>query len=67
MRNPHDVSPGDVIAAWEDGTIMLDDGVTTYNPLRALRFFVRRSEELAQEVTALRLEVERIKYRHGPV
>ena len=34
-----DESPGDVIAAESDGTIILDDGITTWNPLRAARFF----------------------------
>lgn len=33
-----DSSPGDVIAAYRDGTIVLDDGITTYNPERARRF-----------------------------
>lgn len=33
-----DTSPGDVIAAEPDGTIMLDDGITTWNPERATRF-----------------------------
>lgn len=33
-----DLSPGNVIAAYEDGTIVLDDGIT-YNPERALQFF----------------------------
>jgi hypothetical protein len=33
-----DNSPGDVIAAYADGTIVLDDSVTTWNPLRALAF-----------------------------
>jgi hypothetical protein len=36
-RYPDD-SPGDVIAASFDGTIFLDDGITTWNPLRALAF-----------------------------
>jgi hypothetical protein len=31
-----DFSPGDVVHWYADGTIVLDDGVTTYNPLRAL-------------------------------
>lgn len=31
-----DESPGDVIAWEPDGSIVLDDGVTTWNPLRAL-------------------------------
>lgn len=33
-----DLSPGDVIAADLDGTIVLDDGVTTWNPARAREF-----------------------------
>ena len=34
-----DESPGDVIHAEADGTITLDDGITTWNPLRALEWF----------------------------
>ncbi len=34
-----DDSPGDVISANMDGTIVLDDGITTWNPLRALAWF----------------------------
>jgi hypothetical protein len=37
-RYPDD-SPGDVIHATRDGTIVLDDGVTTWNPLRALAWY----------------------------
>jgi hypothetical protein len=33
-----DESLGDVIAAYEDGTIVLDDGITTWNPRRAHAF-----------------------------
>jgi len=33
-----DWSAGDVIAAYEDGTIVLDDGITTWNPIRARAF-----------------------------
>jgi len=33
-QHPDD-SPGDVIAAYPDGTIVLDDDITTWNPLRA--------------------------------
>ena len=33
-----DDSPGDVIAAYPDGTIVLDDGITTWAPQRALAF-----------------------------
>jgi hypothetical protein len=33
-----DWSPGDVIAAYSDGTIVLDDGLTTWNPERANDF-----------------------------
>jgi len=31
----NDLSPGDVIYAYEDGTIVLDDGITTYNRVKA--------------------------------
>ena len=34
-----DWSIGDVIAAYEDGTIVLDDGTTTWNPIRAKEFY----------------------------
>src|SRR5262252_2884329 len=33
-----DWSPGDVIAAYPDGTIVLDDGITTWNLERAQKF-----------------------------
>ncbi len=36
-RYPDD-SPGDVITAYADGTILLDDGIITWNPLRALEW-----------------------------
>lgn len=32
---PNDWSPGDIIDANEDGTIVLDDGITTHNKVRA--------------------------------
>lgn len=38
-----DDSPGDVIAAEADGTIVLDDAITTWNPLRALAFLAGRT------------------------
>lgn len=39
VRGPvDDLSPGDVIAAYPDGTIVLDDGITTYNMQRAQEF-----------------------------
>jgi len=34
-----DWSPGEVVAAYEDGTIVLDDGLTTWNPERARQYF----------------------------
>ena len=37
-----DDSPGDVIHAEYDGTIILDDAVTTWNPLRALEWFKKQ-------------------------
>jgi hypothetical protein len=33
-----DLCPGDVIAAYVDGTVVLDDGISIWNPLRALAF-----------------------------
>lgn len=35
---PYDWTPGDVIHAESDGTIVLDDGITTYNPIRAAQW-----------------------------
>lgn len=40
-----DDSPGDVIAAESDGTITLDDGITTWNPLRALGWYAAAKEK----------------------
>jgi hypothetical protein len=37
-----DESPGDVIAAYPDGTIILDDGITTWNPRRAAKFLAEQ-------------------------
>ena len=48
-----DDSPGDVIAAYSDGTIVLDDGITTWNPLRALVWIERRREENAERASKL--------------
>lgn len=33
-----DDCPGDVIAAYADGTVVLDDGLDVWNPVRALAF-----------------------------
>lgn len=44
-----DTSPGDVIAAYKDGTIVLDDGITTWNPERALAYYDARIAELTAE------------------
>lgn len=38
QQQQDDMSPGDVIAAYPDGTIVLDDGITTYNMQRAQEF-----------------------------
>lgn len=38
VTEPDDLSPGDVIYAYEDGTIVLDDGITTHNAVRARRW-----------------------------
>lgn len=42
-----DVSVGDVIAAAPDGTIVLDDGITTWNPSRAVAFLVAQAKAQA--------------------
>ena len=42
-----DDSTGDVIAAYDDGTIILDDSITTWNPLRALKF-MRSARDAAE-------------------
>lgn len=39
MQSERDWTPGDVIAAYPDGTIVLDDGITTWNDLRAAEWF----------------------------
>jgi hypothetical protein len=50
-----DWSPGDVIASYPDGTIVLDDGTTTWNPERAVPADpptprVERCEQALQEM-----------------
>lgn len=45
MSESWDWSPGDVIHAYEDGTIVLDDSITTYNPARAVDYFLRRAQK----------------------
>ena len=39
-RDSLDWTIGDVIHAHEDGTIILDDGITTWNPIRAADYFL---------------------------
>jgi hypothetical protein len=51
-RYPDD-SPGDVIQAQSDGTITLDDGITTWNPLKALAWFKAELEQAKAEVVRL--------------
>src|SRR3954453_2481222 len=53
-----DLSPGDVIAAEPDGTITLDDGITTWNPARACEFLTRQA-------LAKGAEEERERLRRG--
>lgn len=47
-----DVSPGDVIAAYADGSIVLDDGITTYHPLRACAFLAAESDRQKRRAEA---------------
>lgn len=44
-----DASPGDVIHAQADGTITLDDAITTWEPLRALKWYAAELERVTQE------------------
>lgn len=51
-----DESPGDVIAADADGTIILDDSLTTWNPVRAAAFLAQRlTIETQAHVTELNM------------
>ena len=43
-----DGSPGHAIDADADGTIVLDDGITTWNPLRALAWAMGQVEQLRE-------------------
>lgn len=43
-----DWSIGDVIHAEEDGTIVLDDGITTWNPIRAKVFLDKEKKRLEE-------------------
>lgn len=67
-----DDSPGDVISAEWDGTIILDDSITTWNPLRALAFLEERHKQaraneglalrgVSAEFAATTLELERVR------
>jgi len=42
--NNQDWTPGDVISAYEDGFIVLDDGTIVYNPIRAREFLKTTNE-----------------------
>jgi phosphohistidine swiveling domain-containing protein len=46
-----DVSPGDVIAAYPDGTVVLDDGITTHNMQKAQAFAQQHGWSKQQEPT----------------
>lgn len=63
-----DISPGDVIAAYPDGTVVLDDGITTFNPASAYQFFMAQNDrESAEAVASAHPEVREIfNYPHGP-
>jgi hypothetical protein len=39
-----DLSPGDVVYAYEDGTIIFDDGLTSYNKVKAERWLKEHNE-----------------------
>jgi hypothetical protein len=63
-RTEPDTSPGDVIAAYPDGVIVLDDGITTWNPTRAVAFLLADSERRANRAgAALREAREELERR----
>ena len=51
-----DDSPGDVIHAEPDGTIVLDDGITTWNPRRAHAWLLREGVRSDRERIRQRIE-----------
>jgi hypothetical protein len=55
-----DESPGDVIAAEADGTIVLDDSITTWNPKRAAAFFKADRDTAIRERDQTREALRRI-------
>lgn len=59
-----DISPGDVIAAEPDGTIILDDGITTWNPARATAFLLANEKRRAEAAEKQLGEVRRLVERH---
>jgi hypothetical protein len=65
-----DDTPGEVIIAYADGSIMLDDAIATWNPLRALGWYatraaVREARIVELEDTNHRLRAENQKLREG--
>lgn len=60
-----DDSPGDVIAYERDGTITLDDGITTWNPLRALAAAAKRAEAAEARAEKYREALERLGSREA--
>lgn len=63
-----DISPGGVIAAEPDGTITLDDGITTWNPARATAFLCDQAIQKERErlLNALRDEADKRASDHRP-
>lgn len=61
-----DESPGDVIAAYADGTIILDDGITTWNPRRAEEFMAKRntSRPSMEEIDCLSRILRKARHRN---
>lgn len=53
-----DISPGDVIDAKPDGTITLDDGITTWNPARATAFLIEQAQ--AQVLAGVKERLEKL-------
>jgi hypothetical protein len=68
-RSAPDFSPGEVISAEVDGTIVLDDGITTWNPTQACEFLLaaQKAQTAAmREVCAEILEIMNTYHKQFP-
>ena len=57
QRKVRDWTVGDIIAAYPDGTIVLDDGLTTWNDVRAKEFLEKQAASMKPETVEAFAEV----------